>query len=75
MGKTVPNALLIGVCGWGSSTVLLPCSPSTAAGGGGACGDHFTCLMRAVSSCTRLYTDLSSRINFAIFVFACITVV
>src|SRR5262249_24401322 len=33
------------------------------------------CLTRAVSSCTRLYTDLSSRIRRAIFDVAWITVV
>ena len=33
------------------------------------------CFTRAVSSCTRLYTDLSSRIRRAIFEVAWITVV
>ena len=33
------------------------------------------CLIRAVSSCTRLYTERSSRIIPSIFAFACITVV
>ena len=36
---------------------------------------HRACLMRAVSSCTRLYTDLSSRIRRAIFDVAWMTVV
>ena len=34
-----------------------------------------TCFTRAVSSCTRLYTDLSSRIRREIFVVAWMTVV
>ncbi len=34
-----------------------------------------TCFTRAVSSCTRLYTDLSSRIRRAIFDVAWMTVV
>src|SRR5438067_6753659 len=34
-----------------------------------------TCFTRAVNSCTRLYTDLSSRIRRAIFEVAWITVV
>src|SRR3954451_15996316 len=34
-----------------------------------------TCLMRAVNSCTRLYTERSSRIRRAIFEVAWITVV
>ena len=34
-----------------------------------------TCFTRAVSSCTKLYTDLSSRIRRAIFEVAWITVV
>ncbi len=33
------------------------------------------CLMRAVSSCTRLYTDRSSRMSFVILSFAWMTVV
>ena len=37
--------------------------------------NHPACLIRAVSSCTRLYTDRSSRIIPSIFAFACITVV
>src|SRR4051812_8976874 len=38
---------------------------------------HFyrTCLMRAVNSCTRLYTERSSRIRRAIFEVAWMTVV
>ena len=37
--------------------------------------NHPACLIRAVSSCTRLYTERSSRIIPSIFAFACITVV
>ncbi len=37
--------------------------------------NHPACLIRAVSSCTRLYTERSSRIMPSIFAFACITVV
>ena len=33
------------------------------------------CLMRAVNSCTRLYTERSSRMSFVILSFAWITVV
>src|SRR6185295_12007000 len=33
------------------------------------------CLMRAVNSCTRLYTDRSSRMSFVILSFAWMTVV
>src|SRR5262245_10400546 len=36
---------------------------------------HRTCLTRAVSSCTRLYTVRSARIMLVILVFACRTVV
>ena len=37
--------------------------------------NHRACLMRAVSSCTRLYTERSSRMSFVILSFAWITVV
>ena len=37
--------------------------------------NHPACLIRAVNSCTRLYTERSSRIIPSIFAFACITVV
>jgi hypothetical protein len=37
--------------------------------------DHRACLMRAVSSCTRLYTDRSSRMSRVIFDVAWMTVV
>jgi hypothetical protein len=36
---------------------------------------HRACLMRAVNSCTRLYTERSSRMSFVILSFAWITVV
>ena len=36
---------------------------------------HRACLMRAVNSCTRLYTDRSSRMSFVILSFAWMTVV
>ena len=36
---------------------------------------HWACLMRAVSSCTRLYTERSSRMSLEILSLAWITVV
>src|ERR687886_156655 len=57
--------------GWGEAAVF----DRPGRGGDALPQNQRTCLMRAVNSCTRLYTERSSRIMRAIFEVAWITVV